>query len=115
MVIKIEDMKSEQRERMRGGEGTVGLLSIVPADDLPAKARLFSVVTLQKGCSIGSHIHENETEIFYILEGEGMLNDNGVNKTLRAGDCNVCPSGHSHAIANEKEEPLKFIAAIVLD
>lgn len=115
MVIRSEQMQSEQRENMRGGQGAVSLLGLVPAENLPKNARLFSLITLEKGCGIGSHAHEAETEVYYVLEGEGILDDSGTQKTLRAGDCNVCGGGGTHAIANEKDEPLRFVAVIIRD
>lgn len=106
-------MQAQQRDNMRGGSGSVALLGIVPQESLPEKCRLFSVVTLEQGCSIGRHVHEHETEIFYVLEGEGYYDDNGTNKTISAGDCTICASGEAHAVSNEKETPLKLIAAII--
>ena len=90
MVIHGADMQSEIREAMRGGPGHVDIRHIVDADSLPSKSRLFSLVTLEKGCGIGPHAHSAETEIFYVLEGEGVLDDNGVLKPFVQGDCNVC-------------------------
>lgn len=115
MVIKAQDMLAEQRESMRGGKGAVDILGIVPQESLPDKARLFSLVTLEPGCGIGPHTHDNETEVYYVLEGEGVLDDNGAQVALRAGDCNVCGGGAFHAIANHTDKPLKFIAVIILD
>lgn len=115
MVIKANQMQTEHREKMRGGEGTVNLLGAVPPEFLPQKCRLFSVVTLDKGCSIGRHTHEGETEFFYVLQGQGVLDDNGTITALNQGDCSICRSGEYHGIANEKDTPLKFVAAIIRD
>lgn len=115
MVIKSADMKSETREAMRGGPGHAGLLHIVGADNLPTKSRLFTLMTLEKNCGIGPHVHAEETEIYYVLAGEGVLNDNGVVKTLAKGDANVCGGGATHAITNEKDEPLVVLAVIIKD
>lgn len=115
MVIKDKQMQTEHRENMRGGEGTVNLLGVVPSEYLPQKCRLFSVVTLEKGCSIGRHMHEDESEFFYVLQGQGVLDDNGTITAFNAGDCSICRSGEFHGIANENDTPLKFVAAIIRD
>jgi len=115
MVIKGADMKTEVRENMRGGPGQVDILHILGADNLPAKSRLFSYVTLEKDCGVGPHPHSGETEIFYVLEGEGVIDDNGVKKPFAKGDCNVCGGGAYHAVTNEKDEPLRMIAVIIKD
>ncbi|MDD5018780.1 MAG: cupin domain-containing protein [Eubacteriales bacterium] len=115
MIIKSEEMQSKPREGLRGGSGTTGFLHIVPAEALPGKVRLFSLISLEKGCSVGDHKHEGETEVYYVLEGEGVLNDNGTIRPFRKGDCNVCGGGEAHGVMNEKDETLKMIAVIVLD
>lgn len=115
MVIKGADMQSELREAMRGGPGHVDICHVVGAENLPAKSRLFSLVTLEKNCGIGAHAHHGETEIFYVLEGEGVLDDNGELKPFVKGDTNVCGGGAMHAITNEKDEPLRMIAVIIKD
>ncbi len=115
MVIKVADMQSEIREAMRGGPGRVDIRHIVGADNLPAKSRLFSLITLEKNCGIGPHAHSAETEIFYVLEGEGVLDDNGEIKPFVKGDANVCGGGATHAVTNEKDEPLLMIAVIIRD
>lgn len=100
---------------MRGGGGSVNILHVVPKEHLPAKTRLFSVVTLKTGCGIGKHEHTGESEIFHVLFGEGMLDDNGAIRTVRAGDSCICKSGEYHAISNERPEPLTLVAAIILE
>ena len=45
-----------------------GLYSLL-AGEYKGKSRLIGVITLEPGCSIGAHIHENEEEVFYIMEG----------------------------------------------
>ncbi len=115
MFINAKEMQSEKRENMRGGEGSVDLLSIVSKERLPSKTRLFSLVTLEKGCGIGRHEHTGESEIYYVLSGEGEIDDNGTIRRFAKGDCAICRSGEYHAVSNKNEEPLKLIAAIILE
>ena len=114
MVIKSEEMKNEIREGMRGGPGSVAIQHIASGEALPKNCRLFSIVTLEKGCGIGAHVHATETEMYYVLQGEGVIDDNGTPTPFRKGDCNVCGGGAYHAVTNEKDEPLVFAAVIVL-
>ena len=114
MIRKKEDCKIEYREKMRDGNGTVELTSfIASADELNNKGRLFSKITLKSGCSIGFHIHENDSELFYILSGTAEYNDNGEIKTVTAGDVTVCPAGTGHGIANNGDETVELVAVIV--
>ena len=114
MIRKENQCKIEYREHMRGGDGTVLLTNFVNSpEDLCNKGRLFSKITLNPGCSIGYHVHENDSELFYILKGIAQYNDNGNIVTVSAGDVTICPPGQGHGIANKRDEVVELIAVIV--
>lgn len=115
MIIKKQEMQIKPRVRLRDGFGTTDFLHIVPQENLPEKARLFSVMILEKGCSVGRHDHTGETEIYYVISGEGIINDNGIIRPFKKGDANVCGGGDFHSVSNENDETLKMIAVIILD
>lgn len=115
MLVKSNQMTPEIREKMRGGSGQVKLEQVFNADTLPKNVRLSAVITLESGCSIGWHVHEKETEIFYFVSGCGTADDNGAEVAVSAGDCIVTPDGCGHAVKNTGSEPLKFFAVIVLN
>lgn len=114
MFKKLSDMTIEIRENMRGGNGSVRLQNIFNADEIKGKCRLFSQTTLEPGCSIGPHQHDQEEEIYYILSGTGFVDDNGEIKNIGPGDAIKTGGGEYHSITNNGEEPLVFIAAIIL-
>lgn len=113
MITRREDMKLEVRERMRGGNGAAQLTGLSAA--LPGKLRLFSTIRLTPGSSIGYHVHEGETELFYFLTGSGRVQDDDERVDVAAGDSMATFSGHGHAVENTGSEDLVFVAAIVLD
>lgn len=115
MLFEGKDMVTEARENMRGGPGIAELLFIVPRENLPPKIRYTGVITLKKGCGIGSHQHSGEEEIYYCMSGEGVLDDNGTERVLKAGDSHVYEDGAAHGILNKKDEDLKLFAVIVLN
>jgi len=113
MIKKAADFKTEYRENMRGGNGTVEVTNFATPAELNDKGRMFSNITLRPGCSIGYHVHENDSELFYLMKGEALYNDNGVEYTLSAGDVMICPAGTGHSIANNGEEDVEVCAVIV--
>lgn len=113
MIKKAASFKTEYRENMRGGNGTVEITNFATPEDLNNKGRLFANITLKPGCSIGYHVHETDSELFYLMKGEALYNDNGVECVLSAGDVMVCPAGTGHAIANNGQEDLEICAVIV--
>ena len=114
MVRRKSECKVDYREHMRDGDGTVKLTDLISGpEELCGKGRLFSVITLEPGCSIGYHVHEGDSELFYILKGTGVYNDGGTEVTVHPGDVAICPPGTGHSMANRTDEVLEFAAVIV--
>ena len=112
MIIHRHEMKVEQKERMRDGEGTANITYLLDAAN-EKNARLFAEMTLNPGCSIGYHQHEAETEYYFILSGTGTVNDDGKEVVVKQGDSVITGNGASHSIKNTGSEPLVFQAVIV--
>ena len=114
MIRRKEECRTEYRENMRGGDGTAILTSLIAGpEELNGKGRLFSRITLNPGCSIGYHVHEQDAELFYFLSGIGVYSDNGTDMEVRAGDVAICETGHGHSVVNTGKDPLEFVAVIV--
>ena len=113
MIKKAADIQTEYRPNMRDGNGTVELTSFATPEELNNKGRLFANITLKPGCGIGYHTHENESELFYVMKGSVLYNDNGVECTLGAGDVMICPAGTGHAVSNNGEDIAELCAVIL--
>ena len=113
MIVHSNEMLSEQKN-MRDGNGLCAVMNIIPSNEVP-HGRLFSKITIEKGCSIGAHDHVDETEYYWILRGEGIVTEIDGEKVVTAGDLVIPGGGASHAIRNEKDEPLEFMALILFD
>ena len=113
MIRKAADLTTEYRENMRGGNGTVELTNFATPEELNDKGRLFANITLKPGCGIGYHVHEADSELFYLMKGQALYNDNGTECILNAGDVMICPAGTGHAIANNGQEDVELCAVIV--
>ncbi len=114
MIKNSADMKKEIKVQMRGGNGQAIIKNVFDNGEYKGASRLVATITLEPGCSIGAHVHENEEEIFYIINGTATYNDNGKIVTLNAGDSCICLSGQEHSVANEsKDETLELFAVIL--
>ena len=113
MIRKAADCKKMYNEKMRGGNGTVEITSFATPEELNNKGRLFANITLKPGCGIGYHVHEAESELFYVMKGEVLYNDNGTEVVCHTGDVMVCPAGSGHAVSNNTQETAELCAVIV--
>lgn len=114
MIRRSSEMKIVNNENMRGGDGIVSICHVLDKGEYKGASRLLGTITLKPGCSIGAHVHENEEEVFYIIEGTAAYNDNGKTEILNKGDSCICLSGEEHSIANrEAEGDLVLFAAIL--
>ena len=72
-----------------------------------------SHVTLEPGgVSSQRHWHEGEDEFVVMLEGEAVLEEEGGEAVMRAGDCAAFPKGvpNGHRLVNRGDSPCVFIA-----
>ena len=113
MIKRKSDMNSELKVNMRGGDGQVLVTKLLEKGEYKGSARLAATLTLEKGCSIGEHLHENEEEIFLVISGTAEYNDNGEAVTIYPGDCCICTGGQKHSIRNNNDEAL-VVGAFIL-
>lgn len=109
MIIRTEDMKVELRTGER--EGT--LTRLVDDALMHNKSKLFARITLKPGSRTPLHKHEGDFEVYYIVSGQAMVNDNGELKPAKAGDIIFTDHGESHSLENTGESDLEFIALIL--
>jgi len=113
MVKTKQEQRQESVEKRFGGNGTIHITQIIEKTELLANCRLFARMTINPGCSLGYHQHENEEEIYYILSGQGVVNDNGTMRTVNPGDAVLTGNGASHSIENQGTEPLELVATVL--
>lgn len=79
------------------------------------KLRNFAFVSLNAGEEVEFHVHEGECEYYYILSGDAIYNDNGVETEVYPGTITFTPSGTGHGIRNVGKDSLEFMALILRD
>jgi len=76
---------------------------------LPIKCQVWE---LGPGVSEGSHSHQDSTpleEIYYFLEGHGIMWINGEDVPIEPGDALLVPPGVDHGFRNTGDVPLKLV------
>ncbi len=115
MIKRYEELTTDIRPQLKDGIGDTTILNITDTSGLNDKGRLYSIMSLEPGSSIGKHTHINEREIYHILEGTGLIYDNGTDVIVKPGDVHITYSNEVHGISNIGSTPLKFIALIIMN
>ena len=99
-------------ETSGNGNGCFYLEKIL-TEELGDKCALYARVTVPPGASVGYHQHLGNGESYFFLAGTGLYDDNGVKRSVKAGDSTWTPSGSSHGVENNGAEDLVFMALII--
>ena len=91
------------------------LSDLADFDNKNPKLRTFALAKLNPGEEVDFHIHEGESESYYIISGNGVYNDNGKETEIFPGTVTFTPSGTGHGVKNTGDKTLEFIALILLD
>lgn len=117
MIKHLEDLRKDTISNFRGGKGEVQMTHFLETeqDEFKGKGRLFSKNVLKPGNSIGLHEHVGDFETYFILSGEGLVSDQGEQKSVKPGDVIITKNGEHHSIENTGTVDLEFIALILFD
>jgi mannose-6-phosphate isomerase-like protein (cupin superfamily) len=63
-------------------------------------------INIVPGFQIPPHVHENASEFFYVVSGEGKFLDDAAWTAVRKGDAFKAPAGMSHGLKNTGNETL---------
>lgn len=114
-MIKTKEQLMVTTECDKNGVETLFLSDLSNFPEKNFKLRTFSLAELEVGGEVEFHIHNGESESYYIISGEGLYNDNGEEIEVTSGTVTFTPSGTGHGIKNIGEEKLSFIALIITD
>jgi len=113
MIRKSGEYTVENRT-CGGGTDIFELRHRFTAEEMFQKTRLFSEILFEPGFLIPMHAHENEVEIYYVLEGELVsLDENGGKTPFVQGDYMVTGGGRRHSVRNDSDKPAKILAIII--
>ena len=109
MILTKDNLRVEHRTGERLGTST----KLLEEAQMHGKAKVFARVALRPGSMAPLHRHEGSFEAFYILAGQGEVNDNGTMTNVAVGDVVFTDDGESHSIKNIGKSDLEYIALVV--
>jgi len=82
---------------------------IFSSDDFPEPGHLLQVVTIPPRTRQRLHLHEQQTEVFYILEGQALISLAGQDIVAWPGDAFICSPGDEHSLWNQSDEEFSLV------
>jgi mannose-6-phosphate isomerase-like protein (cupin superfamily) len=82
---------------------------IFSSDDFGEPGHLLQVVTVPPQTRQRLHLHRQQTEVFYVLEGEATILIAGEEFPAQPGDAFICCPGDTHRLWNRSREHFKLV------
>lgn len=77
--------------------------------DFEEPGHLLQVVSIPSQTRQRLHFHREQTEVFYVLEGEAVIELAGEEFPARPGDAFVCGPGDQHSLWNRSDEDFRLL------
>lgn len=100
MLIDFSSIEEGKISNFHGGDKDVFFRAY------DEKNKRIMLTRMIPGSSNGLHKHETNSEIIYVISGEGEVYTDGVKEILKPGVATYCPLGSSHEIKNTGKEDL---------
>lgn len=95
-------------------KGRIGWRTLFSGDRTPTDGLTAGLAEVPPGGWLGLHRHE-PAEIYYVLEGAGLLTLEGREQEVTAGAAVFIPGNAEHGIRNAGASPLRFIYVFPVD
>jgi len=99
-----------------GGEGRIRWRRALDAAAFASPCNFVDYAVLPPGTSIGVHRHGRDEELYLVLEGTGVMHQDGAEFQVGPGSLVVNRAGGSHGLRNDGAVPLRlFVVEIALE
>jgi quercetin dioxygenase-like cupin family protein len=82
---------------------------IFSLEDFDEKGHLLQVVTIPPHTRQRMHSHNQQTEVFYILEGQATITINDIEVLAKPGDALICSPGEVHNLWNQTNKDFRLV------
>lgn len=102
----MEIRNREKQEPFTTKDGST-IRSLLDLSNAPVKKQSLAEATLPSGGATERHYHKLSEEFYYILEGRGVMEIDGKEKTVGVGDAILIPAGAWHQV--RATEAMRFL------
>jgi mannose-6-phosphate isomerase-like protein (cupin superfamily) len=97
----MEIRNREEQEPFTTKDGST-IRSLLDLTNAPVKEQSLAEATLPEGGATERHYHKMSEELYYLLEGRGVMEIDGKTREVGPGDAILIPAGARHEIKATK-------------
>jgi mannose-6-phosphate isomerase-like protein (cupin superfamily) len=97
------------QKRCHNGRGTILFREVFSKKDFRSTIQFLHETSVMPNSTIGYHKHSGNEEIYYVIEGKGLMVVDGEERIIGPGDAVITYSGSSHGLKNIGDKNLKIL------
>lgn len=110
MKISIrKNARMEIQKKCHDGKGEILFREIFKKVDFESNLEHLHETIVYPHSTIGYHLHKGNEEIYYIIDGQGIMTVDGGEVKVTTGDAIITYSGSKHGLANNTNKNLRII------
>lgn len=110
MIINtVKNSKRVVQNKCHGGDGSIVFREVFIDKDFKSSVEFLHETSIKPNSTIGYHKHLGNEEVYYVIEGQGLMTVDNEDKIVGPGDAVITSSGSSHGLKNIGLTDLKII------
>lgn len=101
--------KREVQRNCHDGIGSILFREVFNNADFKSNLEHLHETIVEPHSTIGYHLHSGNEEIYYFLEGEGVMTVNNQVIKVNPGDAVIAHGGDSHGLVNNSDVRIKIL------
>jgi quercetin dioxygenase-like cupin family protein len=113
MLRNLDKGKQQKVANAHGGEGFIYWYRAFDESDFNSKWEFVDWVSIPPNCSVGIHKHDGNEEMYFVVNGTGLMTVDGEERIVTRGDVVLTKSGSSHGLKNNSNEDIDLFVVEV--
>ncbi|MEZ9819938.1 cupin domain-containing protein [Shewanella sp. 10N.286.45.A1] len=109
LIKNFLDAKKQSLAKSHDGSGQYDLYEIWNRADFSSNVDFIDRVVIPPNSTVGYHKHANNEEIYIVIEGQGAMNLNGKDISIKKGDMILNQPFGEHGLVNNSDSVIDIL------